>query len=706
MKKAYFIYLILFAVFFAGCSLGKISPTNYYILEYFDHLKNDNLYRETPLAKSVWIMDLKIPSNYNRKQIVLRHFGPKITYANKELWGIKLTEIIPNFIDKKLEYYNVFNSNQRDVLNERPEYIISSKITNIEFYKNEFSSQARLVMDLSFKKGDNKVAILQHRVNRDEFLSDDSFDNFVLKINDVILEEIDTFIYKIENYLEKGIIEKGISLEDENTEISFIKEERKTKGMGFLFLPSISNTDNEPYYTVYDQSGILVASARMGESSILAEGKYTVNYGSGSSAQLLTKNNVEIIQRYKTVVEPDWGILMVDVLDEERNFAKVRYEIFNAESGESFGGDFPADEEIGEKRRSWVLTPGLYKITINDEPFNTLRDFTTVLIEKGKLQDLRIVMGIDEDNNPTNLVGAGILSGSEILKASEDWKLSSSIHGNFNANSKNEEEKDKQKFTLTLTSQLENRLIYDKMPFHFTSKNIIDLGTTKNSGEDFRLSIDEFDLKNTFIYYFIKDIGFYSRFNINSHFFPTYDYYPDDSVSYKKFNENGDLITEATGAEKILREPAFYPLNLKEGIGLNMRLLNRASINLYFRTGFGMEQDIKKDVFQKDSDFDSTTEGYQKYDILKSEYKKGTELSLVGSIRFRFGLTYNTDAYILFPFDKSINKTVEWENTFNMKLLKYVSLEYKLKLENKELNDEEYIYNEHSLFLRLTYIVK
>ena len=77
---------------------------------------------------------------------------------------------------------------------------------------------------------------------------------------------------------------------------------------------------------------------------MLPEGKYTIHYGSGSSAQMLIKKNVEILQRYKTVVEPDWGVLMVDILDEERNYAKVRYEIFDAESGESFGGEFPADE--------------------------------------------------------------------------------------------------------------------------------------------------------------------------------------------------------------------------------------------------------------------------------------------------------------------------------------------------------------------------
>lgn len=690
---------------FAGCTIGKITPTNYYVLEYFEHLQNDNLYREIPLEKSVWIKDLKIPSNYNRKQIVLRHFGPKITYASKELWGIKLTEIIPDFINKKLERYNVFQTTNRDVLNERPDFIISSKITNIEFYQNENSSQARLVMEFNLKEGDKEIIIVQHHVSRDEFLADDSFDNFVLKINDIVLNEIDNFILKMENYFDTGIVEKLAETEEKNKELTFVQEKRKVKGMGFLYLPAISQTDNEPYYTVYDQNGLIVGSARMGESTILSEGKYTVHYGSGSSAQMLTKKNVEILQRYKTVVEPDWGVLMVDILDEERNYAKVRYEIFNAESGESFGGEFPADEEIGEKRRVWILKPGLYKITINDKPFNTLTDFTTVLVENGQLQDLRIVMGIDENNNPTNLVGAGILSGSETLKASEDWKLFSSIHGNFNANSNNATDKNKQEFTLNLNTQMENRLVYDKIPFHFTSKNIIDLGTSKSSDTDFRLSLDEFDLKNTFIYYFIKDVGFYSRFNMNSHFFPTY-YYPTEAEAYKKFDENGNEIEAAIDAEKILLNPAVYPLNLKEGIGLNMRLLNRANVNLYFRTGFGLEQDIKKDVFQKGIFIDDETGQYFKYDILESEYKKGTELSLVGSMRFPFDLTYNTDAYILFPFDKSINKTVEWENTFNMKIFKYVSLEYKLKLENKELNNEEYIYSEHSLFLRLTYILK
>ena len=263
----------------------------------------------------------------------------------------------------------------------------------------------------------------------------------------------------------------------------------------------------------------------MGTAIPLLEGIYSIKYGSGKANQLIEQDNIKVVPRYKTIIEPNWGCLIVNIIDEKRNFAKVRYEVFNLENGESFGSEFPAEEEVGEQEKVWVLKPGIYKITVNSEPFNTYRDFTTVFVEKGKVQKLTIVMSTDEEDNPTNMVGAGVLEESFLESSLENLKLSSAIHGNVNINSNNEVDKDNPVTTITLNTQLDNYLIYDKDPLHYTMKNLIEVGTSKTTDTDFRLAADEFDLKNTLIYYFIKDVGFYSRFDMNSHFFPEKSYY-------------------------------------------------------------------------------------------------------------------------------------------------------------------------------------
>ena len=50
---------------------------------------------------------------------------------------------------------------------------------------------------------------------------------------------------------------------------------------------------------------------------------------------------------------------------------------------------------------------------------------------------------------------------------------------------------------------------------------------------------------------------------------------------------------------------------------------------------------------------------------------------------------------------------VEWENVFNLKLFKYISLDYKIRLRNKQSEDgNEYIVDRHTLFLRITYFLR
>jgi ABC-type uncharacterized transport system auxiliary subunit len=684
---------------FIGCSRGKLIPTNYYILDYFSHLDDSDLARENPFPYTVWIPETKIPQNYSRRQIVVRHFGPKITYDQYNLWGTRLSSIIPELMVKKIQNYQFFKQARTELMREKADFLIESRISNIEFAQSENMNQARLVMEFTLRKTDQESIILRHIVNREDKISDDTFDNFVLRINTILLEEMDSFLKKTQNYLANGDAERQI--EDEeivSQEFVIVPEEKTEEGIGTLYVPNLSDTDNEPYFHVYNENNDKIESERMGNSIALPSGTYRIKYGSGSPQQLMEQKGIEIHPRYRTTIEPNWGCLMVDIQDEERNFAKIRYQIFDAETGESFGEEFPKNEEFGEKQTVWVLPPGLYKITINNEPFNTIRNYTTAFIKEGEMHNLRIVVALDDENNPTDLIGAGILSGKELLSEFNYWKVYSAIHGNMSVTSKNETDKDEQDTSITLTSQMETQLVYDKEPFHFVSKNIIDLGTNKTSDTDFRLSSDNFDLKNTLIYYFLKNIGFYGRANVKTHFFPLYSYFPEPS-DYTLIDEDGTVLSEHEKQKKVQVRPRFYPLNMKQGIGLNLRLVNSSRISTSLRFGFGMEQNILRDVFAKESGEGNI------YRRQKSDFKEGTEISLIGSVQLLSNISYSTDFYVLFPFDTSKNRTIEWENSINFKLFRFVSLDYKLRLENRFINEEEYLYREHSLFLRLTYFL-
>jgi hypothetical protein len=251
-------------------------------------------------------------------------------------------------------------------------------------------------------------------------------------------------------------------------------------------------------------------------------------------------------------------------------------------------------------------------------------------------------------------------------------------------------------------------LIYDNDPFHFSSKNLIEIGFTKQTDENFRLVTDEFDLKNTLVYYFIKDLGLYSRVDVNTHFFTKREYFSQKYNCTKTDTEGNEADT--VFVDNIKTKSPFYPLTLKEGAGINYRILNLSKANLSLRVGFGLQQVYNNDYFvETKPDVDTLGNVIHRYfQEVESETKTGTEVSLVGSFQLPLNLSYSLNADFLFPFNDEKNYTMEWENVFNIKIFKYISLDYKLNLIHKqypELN-QDYIAKDHTLFLRITYFLR
>jgi uncharacterized lipoprotein YmbA len=702
---------VLFAsvLLLAGCMAGEIISTNYYILEYLEHTEQEELFRKEAFDVSVMINQTKIPQTYNRKQLVIRHFGPRITYADNDIWGVKLSEILPSLLNKRLNRYNVFKFSQEDFY-EEPDYEIYTTVNNLALYQTETFNQARLNIDFILLAKGEETPLVLHSVNIEKSLPDDEIDTFVQTINEHFLYQCDEFIKKMINFFNDEPVfeeyfadEGGIwdpTLEETGDEALDIA------GKGLLLLPAITKTDNEPYYKIMDKYGYEY-SAKMGVPVPLMQGEYRIIYGSGNRDQMMTKKGIEVVPRFKKIVEPDWGCLMVNVTDTERNFVKVRYEIFDTGSGESYGSDFPAEEDIGEQQRVWVLEPGLYKVTINNSPFNTYKDFTTVYVEKGISQELTIVVDTDEEGNPIGMVGAGVLEEYSLRSSRDNLKLSSAVHTNVNLNSDNEDDREKPETTIILNAQLDNRLTYDKDPFHYTLKSLIEVGTTKTTDTDFRISSDDFELKNTAIYYFLKDLGFYGRLDLNTHFFQE-NSYSSEGFIYSKYNKNNKLIVSNKSDDEVEVKPSLFPIILKEGIGINFRVLNYSKANLSLRTGFGLRQDFNDGVYELSHSYTDTSGVENKtYQEQNTEYTTGLEASLVGNFQLPYNLSYSTNADALFPFDTKDNIVFEWENTISLKLFKYISIDYKLKLEYKKPDfGNDYMVENHSLFLRITYILR
>ncbi len=702
MKRFTILISVILIIALAGCTVRSISERNYYILEYYQHSEIDELRSTEPIEATVLINESDISRTYSKNKIVIRHFGPQITYSENENWATKISEVVPELISRRLDSYNTFSLAKREYQNDNPEYEIVTKINNIELYDSEFGrNAAHLNIEFSLIKYNSEVAVVKHSANREKFLLQEDTETFVQEVNVLLLEEIDNFIKKInlafsrKNFDDNSLNPDNMVATNLESEFETQEDESVQDGMGLLLLPALSKTDDEPYYKIYDRFG-LEYDGQIGKPIPLETGTYSVRFGSGEENMWMEKKDIEIRPHFKTIVKPDWGNLIIKIIDEKRNTLKVRYEVFDPFTSNSYGSEYPAEEEIGEIEKIWILKPGLYKITINNEPVNTYKNFTTVYVKEGEIQQLTLVVDTDENENPTDLIGAGIIEGDNIATASDVHKFYSAVHGNATFTSSNRENENKPSTDITINGQFDSRYIFDSFPYYFTCKSNIGISTTKTRDTDMRVSSSELDLRNTLIYYMTKSIGVYTRADLNTEFLELFRYYSEVQDSIRIYDSNSNLKSVKLNTRKLRLNPYFYPMALKQGAGINWRIINSAKANVSLRTGYGLRQNFYSDVITAKDD-NTFTE-------LKDNTQQGIEISLVSNYQLPFRVTLNSNADILIPFEKDITTSYEWENVLNMKFIKGVSLDYTFKL-NKNDEIADYIITDHEIYLRLTYII-
>jgi uncharacterized lipoprotein YmbA len=697
------VLLLLSTILFTACTKIIIIPKRYFILEYKSTFEDKELIRQTPFNFVVRISDAEISSTYNRKQMVIRTSENQIEYDYNNLWADRLPNAISNLIFQRINNYRVFSRVIRDY-QQQAKYEININVHSIEFLNYGSVFGAHLNLDILLRRTKDNVVVFQHTSQKHKAMVIDDMDLFVQSINDIIMEETDLFIKTLQlkmNEIElmqstdELIIFHSEDILTDSLMYAYkiaIPEDEQISNKGRLYVPVKTDPENEPLFSIEYEDGTSYASFQMGTDIPLDPGNYKILLGNGTIGQKVIEE-VTIYPRYKTILDADIGWLTINIIDDNRNQLDLRYEIYEMDTAESYGFGYGIKEGVGQQLETWVLKPGYYKIILNGMPFNTYSDFTTVEIKKDALEQITIV--VDETTN--QLIGAGKLLQEDINRGTGKLKISVLNHLNANANMKNDVDEDKNNYSLTFIEQLDAKLVYDNYPYHYTSKGLLEIGVTDETDTKLKISSDNLDIKNTFVYYFYKNLGFYSRADVNTHLFDEY-IHTKDNKKYKTIDEDGH--EKLFNTDKFKTKDPFFPLVLKEGVGLNYRFLNKNRANLNLRIGIGMRQDINNKVFDNTSKIDN---GYELFEERPSVYKKGTEISANGNFQILNNLNYTTNADILIPFDKKDNKTFEWENIFNLRMFKYISWDYRINFSyNKSVQD--YVIMDHSLYLRLTYI--
>ena len=116
---------------------------------------------------------------------------------------------------------------------------------------------------------------------------------------------------------------------------------------------------------------------------------------------------------------------------------------------------------------------------------------------------------------------------------------------------------------------------------------------------------------------------------------------------------------------------AFAPVLLRQGAGLNARVLRTRSLTVDLRTGFGLRQNRFNEALFLD---DNPASDPLEYREAPSFDQQGVEATMVASARYRF-LLLNTNLDLFGGF-RALDPTVDWRNTVSWRLTEGLSMDY------------------------------
>lgn len=434
-------------------------------------------------------------------------------------------------------------------------------------------------------------------------------------------------------------------------------------GKGAVFVPSMTDPDNEPVYGVLAK-GKIVQDSKTGHRITLAPGTYTVVYGSGTKDQMM-KKSVQVIEGATTVVTPDWAGLAIEVINESRLEIRDYYELLDMESGVSFGIGQGIEEGLDEKLRTWILPPGTYKIVKPGDNANAVINFGTIRLLPGELVNTSLVI----DSDTGNFLGFGRLSsirlGASRLK--HKWNVRSELSGNALLN-----------YTPSSTSGLESNTNFTATMQWLTDARYesgnhiipiwsnIEEGLSLQESNDIRKYIDKAELRLTYIYRLNDYINPYMRFGVESSFFRTFHRF-DDPSTYHEIDSRGDTVRVVTDAKEIKLSNAFSPVYLKQGFGVTSTLVRTVPANVTLRSGFGARQTYARNAFIYNS------ESKVLVPVAKTNLT-GVEALLLGDFRLGRYVLLTTQFDILMPETNTSTWVYDGENRLRLNLTGNVSL--------------------------------
>ncbi len=507
-----------------------------------------------------------------------------------------------------------------------------------------------------------------------------------------------------------------------------IAEKRKDvlMGMGAVFIPTMSEPELEPEIEIIDKKGKVVETGKTGRQYNLVPGKeYHLIIGSGPH-DIRTVRKIEVEEGEFKPVIPKWSGLSIEVVNEDNLPFRGEYEIARIDEFQPVGRGYGEDPEMGDKVKTWILSPGIYKIFNAGDKYNTRTNFVTVRLLPGEYTNFTLVM----DETEEMITGGGIISmeTGKILKSS-NWTYYLDIGGSVNMDIfKDREDTTRNANSKSLSAVLRFITEYNNPPFNLENRLRLAEGISFPEWdlEQIENATDEFRVRSLFTLNVLERLGPYTRAEFKTEIFPQY--LTDDKFiilnqdsTFSKFvdvesaSASGDLDTT------FKTEKSFSPINVNSGLGINTEIANNRIIRANILAGIGLDFESSWSRYKRELEDVLDSAAQEEYlsdttenpsivrridDLPQSKVELGPELIL--NTFLDIGRVGSIEAELRYfpPFVRFFDPDVSLRTNFSFRLIRSLTLDYEFEYtlkqpEAKDLDDEESF--RHRLLLRFSF---
>lgn len=366
-------------------------------------------------------------------------------------------------------------------------------------------------------------------------------------------------------------------------------------GKGAVFVPRMSDPSLEPDVQIADSIGKVVLSGKPGKKFCLIPGTYSVHFGSGSTKQRIVK--WVVIEEGKTLpLYPTWAGLQIDVVNESNIPFRGSYEMVRLDEFEPFGRTYGRDPNLGERVKTWILNPGLYKIFGTGGSYNAVSSFVTVRLLPGELSHFSVV----EDSATGKITSGGVTNvGAASRNFTSHWKYGLDLGGSILFNTSN----DTNNSAIVILTNL--RVNHTRGKGEWDTKFFFDedLNFANFRFTEINNTSDDFRVYSLYVWRFMPWLGPYGRMQFETNVFPVYNRFDESSQHHLFLLTATDSavtgIDSASQSKKL--KPSFSPMDLELGVGTNVDAITSGVFDMKVKLGFGYSQRNIWNQFQVDT---------------------------------------------------------------------------------------------------------